>query len=47
MNLHQWMIFCKDWNLLYAKNINQVEQMGKVTREFLMDVYFKNSLNRK
>lgn len=47
MTLHQWMVFCKEWNILNAKNINAGWEAGKVTREFLMDVYYNNSFLRK
>ena len=47
MSLHQWMVFCKECNILNAKNINEGWEAGKVTREFLMDVYYKHSFLRK
>ena len=41
------MIFCKEWNILSVKNINEGWESGKVTKEFLLDLYHKNSLYRK
>lgn len=41
------MVFCKDWNILNAKSINEGWEKGKVTREFLMEVYYRHSFFRK
>ena len=41
------MLFSKEWEILNTKSINEGWKIGKVTREYLMDIYHRNSLNRK